>query len=220
MRYNILGDNMIKDSIKSILKELKNSKLIAVSKTKPVSDILEAYEAGVRDFGENHVQEILEKIDKLPNDIRWHMIGHLQTNKVKDIVDKVYLIHSVDTIKLAKEIDKQAKKKDLVVNILLELNIANEESKYGFKVEELDAAIKEIRLLSNVNVEGLMCVAPYTPTPEDNRKYFKEMYNLKNKYNLDILSMGMSNDYLIADEEHSTYVRIGTKIFGERDYSK
>ncbi|MBQ4032302.1 MAG: YggS family pyridoxal phosphate-dependent enzyme [Bacilli bacterium] len=211
---------MIKDSIKSILKELKNSKLIAVSKTKPVSDILEAYEAGVRDFGENHVQEILEKIDKLPNDIRWHMIGHLQTNKVKDIVDKVYLIHSVDTIKLAKEIDKQAKKKDLVVNILLELNIANEESKYGFKVEELDAAIKEIRLLSNVNVEGLMCVAPYTPTPEDNRKYFKEMYNLKNKYNLDILSMGMSNDYLIADEEHSTYVRIGTKIFGERDYSK
>ena len=220
MRYNILGDNMIKDNVKKIIKELNNSKLIAVSKTKPVSDILEAYEAGVRDFGENHVQEILEKIDKLPNDIRWHMIGHLQTNKVKDIVDKVYLIHSVDTIKLAKEIDKQAKKKDLVVNILLELNIANEESKYGFKVEELDAAIKEIRLLSNVNVEGLMCVAPYTPTPEDNRKYFKEMYNLKNKYNLDILSMGMSNDYLIADEEHSTYVRIGTKIFGERDYSK
>ena len=220
MRYNILGDNMIRDSIRSILKELKNSQLIAVSKTKPVSDILEAYEAGVRDFGENHVQEILEKIDKLPNDIRWHMIGHLQTNKVKDIVDKVYLIHSVDTVKLAKETDKQAKKKDLIVNILLELNIANEESKYGFKVEELDAAIKEISLLSNVCIKGLMCVAPYTPTPEDNRKYFKEMYNLKNKYNLDILSMGMSNDYLIADQEHSTYVRIGTKIFGERDYTK
>ena len=211
---------MIKDNVNKILKELKNSKLIAVSKTKPVSDIREAYEVGIRDFGENHVQEILEKIDKLPDDIRWHMIGHLQTNKVKDIVDKVYLIHSVDSVKLAKEIDKQAKKKDLVVNILLEVNIALEESKYGFKVEELDDAINEISLLSNVYIKGLMCVAPYTPTPEDNRKYFKEMVSLKNKYKLDILSMGMSNDYLIADEEGSTYVRIGTKIFGERDYTK
>ena len=211
---------MIKDNVNKILEELKNSKLIAVSKTKPVSDIREAYEVGIRDFGENHVQEILEKIDKLPDDIRWHMIGHLQTNKVKDIVDKVYLIHSVDSVKLAKEIDKQAKKKDLVVNILLEVNIALEESKYGFKVEELDDAINEISLLSNVYIKGLMCVAPYTPTPEDNRKYFKEMVSLKNKYKLDILSMGMSNDYLIADEEGSTYVRIGTKIFGERDYAK
>ena len=181
---------------------------------------MEAYETGIRDFGENHVQEILEKKDKLPADIRWHMIGHLQTNKVKDIVDKVYLIHSVDTIKLAKEIDKQAKKRDLVVNVLLEVNIASEESKYGFKEEELDNALKEIELLENIKVLGLMCVAPYTPTPEDNRKYFKEMNALKKKYNLDILSMGMSNDYMIADEENSTYVRIGTKIFGERDYTK
>ena len=220
MRYNILGDNMIKDSVNEILKELKNSKLIAVSKTKPVSDIMEAYEVGIRDFGENHVQEILEKKDKLPDDIRWHMIGHLQTNKVKDIVDKVYLIHSVDSVKLAKEIDKQAKKKGLVVNILLEINVALEESKYGCKVEELDDAIKEISSLDNVCIKGLMCVAPYTPTPEDNRVYFKEMNRLKNKYKLEILSMGMSNDYLIADEEGSTYVRIGTKIFGERDYTK
>jgi len=211
---------MIKESINKIEGELRNSKLIAVSKTKPVEDIMEAYEAGIRDFGENHVQEILEKKDKLPKDIRWHMIGHLQTNKVKDIVDKVYLIHSVDTIKLAKEIDKQAKKKNLVVSILLEINIANEESKYGFKVEEIDNAIKEVSLLSNISIKGLMCVAPYTPTPEDNRKYFKEMFDLKNKYNLEILSMGMSNDYIIADEEHSTYVRIGTKIFGERNYTK
>ena len=210
---------MIKDNIKNIQINLKNSKLIAVSKTKPVSDIFEAYEVGIRDFGENHVQEILEKKEQLPDDIRWHMIGHLQTNKVKDIVDKVYLIHSVDTVKLAKEIDKQAKKKNIVVNILLELNIAKEESKYGFKVE-LDDAIKEISLLSNVCIKGLMCVAPYTPTPEDNRKYFKEMNDLKKKYNLEILSMGMSNDYIIADEEGSTYVRVGTKIFGERDYSK
>jgi len=220
MRYNNLGDNMIKDNIKCILKELKNSKLIAVSKTKPASDIMEAYEAGIRDFGENHVQEILEKKDKLPNDIRWHMIGHLQTNKVKDIVDKVYLIHSVDSVKLSKEIDKQAKKKDLLVNILLEVNIALEESKYGFKAEELDDAINEISLLSNVCIKGLMCVAPYTPAPEDNRKYFKKMNELKNKYNLDILSMGMSNDYKVADEEGSTYVRVGTKIFGERNYTK
>ncbi len=211
---------MIKDNIKDIQANLKNSKLIAVSKTKPVSDILEAYEAGIKDFGENHVQEILEKKDKLPTDIRWHMIGHLQTNKVKDIVDKVYLIHSVDSVKLAKEIDKQAKKKDLVVNILLELNIALEESKYGFSVEELDDAIKEISSLDNVCIKGLMCVAPYTPTPEDNRVYFKEMNELKKKYNLEILSMGMSNDYIIADEEGSTYVRVGTKIFGERDYTK
>ena len=220
MIYNKFGDSMIKDNIKGILKELKNSKLIAVSKTKPVSDILEAYEEGIRDFGENHVQEILEKKDQLPNDIRWYMIGHLQTNKVKDIIDKVYLIHSVDTVKLAKEIDKQAKKKDLLVNILLELNIASEDSKYGFKVDELDDAIREISLLSNVSIKGLMCVAPFTPTPEDNRKYFKEMNELKKKYNLEILSMGMSNDYLIADAEGSTYVRIGTKIFGERDYTK
>ena len=211
---------MIKDNIKKIEEELKNSQLIAVSKTKPIEDIKEAYDVGIRDFGENHVQEILEKKDKLPNDIRWHMIGHLQTNKVKDIVDKVYLIHSVDTVKLAKEIDKQAKKKDLIVNILLELNIASEESKYGFKEEELDNAFKEINKLENIKVLGLMCVAPYTPTPEDNRIYFKKMNELKNKYNLEILSMGMSNDYIIADEEGSTYVRIGTKIFGERDYTK
>ena len=211
---------MISENIRRILDNITISRLIAVSKIKPVSDIMEAYEAGVRDFGENHVQEILEKIDQLPKDIRWHMIGHLQTNKVKDIVDKVYLIHSVDSIKLAKEIDKQAKKKDIVVNILLEVNIAKEESKYGFMEEDLGAALEEIRKLDNVKVLGLMCVAPYTDTPEDNRKYFKEMNELKKKYNLEILSMGMSNDYIIADQEGSTYIRVGTKIFGERDYTK
>ncbi len=211
---------MISENIRRILNNITVSRLIAVSKIKPVSDIMEAYEAGIRDFGENHVQEILEKIDKLPKDIRWHMIGHLQTNKVKDIVDKVYLIHSVDSIKLAKEIDKQAKKKDIVANILLEVNIAKEESKYGFMEEDLGSALEEIRKLDNVKVLGLMCVAPNTDTPEDNRKYFKEMNELKKKYNLEILSMGMSNDYVIADEEGSTYIRVGTKIFGERDYTK
>ena len=200
-------------------KELDNkNKLIAVSKTKPISTIKEAYEEGIRDFGENKVQEILNKIDKLPKDIRWHMIGHLQTNKVKDIIDKIYLIHSVDSIKLAKTIDKEAKKKNIKVNILLEINIANEESKYGFKKEEIEDAIKYINTLDNTTIQGFMCVAPNTNNPESNRIYFKQMNKLKEKYNYKVLSMGMSNDYKIAIEEKSTYVRIGTKIFGERIY--
>ncbi len=209
---------VINSKIKEICSD-RDITLIAVSKTRTPEEINTAIECGITDIGENKVQEILDKYDSV-KPVRWHMIGHLQTNKVKDIVDKVYLIHSVDSVKLAKEIDKQAKKKDLVVNILLELNIALEESKYGFSVEELDDAIKEISSLDNVCIKGLMCVAPYTPTPEDNRVYFKEMNELKKKYNLEILSMGMSNDYIIADEEGSTYVRVGTKIFGERDYTK
>ena len=208
--------------IEEILKDLKgtNTKLIAVSKTKPIEKIKEIYNLGIRDFGENKVQELLQKIDKLPSDIKWHMIGHLQTNKVKDIIDKVYLIHSVDSIKLANVIDKEAKKKNISVNILLEVNIANEESKYGFKIEEIDVTIEEINHLNNINVQGFMCVAPNTINPEENRKFFKKMYELKKLYNYKILSMGMSNDYKIAVEEGSTYVRIGTKIFGERDYTK
>lgn len=207
---------MIEKNLLEIKKELKDTNLIAVSKTKPIEMIKEAYNLGIRDFGENKVQELLAKIDKLPKDIKWHMIGHLQTNKVKDIVDKVYLIHSVDSIKLAKVIDKEANKKNIIPNILIEINIANEESKFGFKIEEIDNVIKEIKKLKNINIEGLMCIAPFTVNPEDNRKYFKQMNKLKEKYNLNILSMGMSNDYKIAIEEKSNYVRIGTKIFGER----
>lgn len=209
---------MIEKNIKEILKELDNTntQLIAVSKTQPISIIKEAYNTGILDFGENKVQELLEKIDKLPNNIRWHMIGHLQTNKVKDIIDKVYLIHSVDTIKLAKVIDKVAKNKNIKVNILLEINIANEESKYGFKIEEINNAIKEINNLSNINIKGFMCIAPNTTNSENNRIYFKQMKDLADKYNYKILSMGMSNDYKIAIEEKSTYIRIGTKIFGKR----
>lgn len=209
---------MIEKNIKEILKQLKNTNtnLIAVSKTQPISIIKEAYNTGILDFGENKVQELLEKIDKLPNNIRWHMIGHLQTNKVKDIIDKVYLIHSVDTIKLAKVIDKVAKNKNIKVNILLEINIANEESKYGFKIEEINNAIKEINNLSNINIKGFMCIAPNTTNSENNRIYFKQMKDLADKYNYKILSMGMSNDYKIAIEEKSTYIRIGTKIFGKR----
>ena len=207
---------MIEENILKIKKELNNTNLIAVSKTKPVEMIKEAYNLGIKDFGENKVQELLSKIDKLPKDIRWHMIGHLQTNKVKDIIDKVYLIHSVDSIKLAKVIDKEANKKNIISDILMEINIANEESKFGFKVDEIDEKIKEIKKLKNVNLLGLMCVAPFTDNPEDNRKYFKQMNDLKEKYNFKIISMGMSNDYKIAIEEKSDYIRVGTKIFGER----
>ena len=211
---------MIKDNINCILKDANNATLIAVSKTKPVEMIREAYEAGIRDFGENKVQELLSKIDMLPSDITWHMIGHLQTNKVKDIVGRVFLIHSVDSIKLANVIDKEAKKKNIVVNILLEINIANEESKYGFRINELDNAIRNINILNNIKILGFMCVAPNTSNHSDNRKYFKKMREFANKYNYNTLSMGMSSDYKSAIEEGSTYIRIGTKIFGERDYKK
>ncbi len=209
----------MKDNVFKIMNECSDEcTLIAVSKTKSVSMIKEVYDCGVRDFGENKVQELLTKIGKLPSDIRWHMIGHLQSNKVKDIIGKVYMIHSVDSLKLAHIIEKEALKKDTIVNILCEINIANEESKYGFKIDEIQYAINEIRKLKNIKLLGLMCVAPYQDNPEDNRVYFKEMKALKDKYNLDILSMGMSNDYKIAISEGSNYIRVGTLIFGKRDY--
>ena len=211
---------MIENNIKEILKELNNTNtnLIAASKTQPTSIIQQAYDAGIKDFGENKVQELLTKIDKLPKDIKWHMIGHLQTNKVKDLIDKVYLIHSVDSVKLANVIDKCAKKKNIKVNILLEINIANEDSKYGFKTNEIEEAIKCIKDLSNINIQGFMCVAPNTNNPENNRIFFKQMKELADTYNYKKLSMGMSNDYKIAIQEKSTYIRIGTKIFGNRNY--
>ena len=211
---------MIENNIKEILKELNNTNtnLIAVSKTQPTSVIQQAYDAGIKDFGENKVQELLTKIDKLPKDIKWHMIGHLQTNKVKDLIDKVYLIHSVDSVKLANVIDKYAKKKNIKVNILLEINIANEDSKYGFKTNEIEEAIKCIKDLSNINIQGFMCIAPNTNNPENNRIFFKQMKELADTYNYKKLSMGMSNDYKIAIQEKSTYIRIGTKIFGNRNY--
>ena len=204
---------MIENNIKEILKELNNTNtnLIAASKTQPTSIIQQAYDAGIKDFGENKVQELLTKIDKLPKDIKWHMIGHLQTNKVKDLIDKVYLIHSVDSVKLANVIDKCAKKKNIKVNILLEINIANEDSKYGFKTNEIEEAIKCIKDLSNINIQGFMCVAPNTNNPENNRIFFKQMKELADTYNYKKLSMGMSNDYKIAIQEKSTYIRIGTK---------
>lgn len=200
--------------------------LIAVSKTKPVEMLKDAYDAGCRDFGENKVQEILDKYDKLPGDIRWHMIGHLQTNKVKYIVDKVAMIHSVDSLKLAKEISKEAVKHQVCVPILLEVNVAKEESKYGFMAEELLEAVEEISLLPGIRVEGLMTIAPFVENAEENRIYFRQLKqlsvdiltkNIDNIY-MRILSMGMSGDYLVAVNEGATYVRVGSSIFGSRTY--
>ena len=200
--------------------------LVAVSKTKPVSMLQEAYDCGIRDFGENKVQEILDKYDKLPSDIRWHMIGHLQRNKVKYIIDKVSLIHSVDSLRLAEEISKEAVKHNLIMPILVELNIAEEESKFGLSLQECEEMIFAISQLPNIQIKGLMTVAPFVENAEDNRQYFKAMKQLsvdimqKNIDNvcMDILSMGMTGDYEVAIEEGSNIVRVGTGIFGERNY--
>ena len=204
----------------------ENVHLIAVSKTKPISMLQEAYDAGIRDFGENKVQEILEKYDKLPKDIRWHMIGHLQRNKVKYIIDKVCLIHSVDSLRLAQEISKEAVKHNINMPILIELNIGEEDSKFGLSLSECASMICEISTLPNITIKGLMTVAPFVENPEENRQYFKSMKQLsvdimqKNIDNvcMDILSMGMTGDYEVAIEEGASHVRVGTGIFGERNY--
>ncbi len=203
-------------------------RLIAVSKTKPMSMIEELYEHGCRDFGENKVQELVEKYEALPKDIRWHMIGHLQRNKVKYIVDKVYLIHSVDSLRLAEEISREAVKKQVTVQILIEVNVAQEESKFGLKTEETEELVEAVSKLPGIRVKGLMTIAPYVENAEENRQYFQKLKQLsvdimrKNIDNvaMDFLSMGMSGDYCVAVEEGATYVRVGTYIFGERDYSQ
>ncbi|MDE6209132.1 MAG: YggS family pyridoxal phosphate-dependent enzyme [Lachnospiraceae bacterium] len=202
--------------------------LIAVSKTKPMSDIEELYHIGVRDFGENKVQELCEKYENLPKDIRWHLIGHLQTNKVKYIVDKVSLIHSVDSVHLANQIERECIKKNVEADILVQVNVAEEDTKYGLKVEETISMVKEIAALPHVHIKGLMTIAPFVDNPEDNREVFKALKKLSVDINdknidnvcMDILSMGMSGDYEIAIEEGSTMVRVGTSIFGERNYNR
>ncbi|MBO6154954.1 MAG: YggS family pyridoxal phosphate-dependent enzyme [Lachnospiraceae bacterium] len=202
--------------------------LIAVSKTKPIEDLTEIYNAGVRDFGENKVQELTDKIEKMPNDIKWHMIGHLQRNKVKYIIDKVELIHSVDSFRLAEEINIQAKKKGIVVPILVEVNIADEESKYGVSKEDAMELVKQIATLDGLTVKGLMSIAPYVVDSEENRPYFHKIKDLSvdisneniDNVSMDILSMGMSGDFEVAIEEGATMVRVGTGIFGERNYNK
>lgn len=198
--------------------------LIAVSKTKPIELIREAYDAGVRDFGENKVQELLEKAPRLPSDIRWHMIGHLQKNKVRQIIDKAALIHSVDSVELAAQIEKEAAKRGLTADVLLEVNVAQEASKYGFMVEEVPEAVQLISNFSHIRLKGLMTIAPFVENPELNRDVFKKLYQLcvdMNRKNIDnmsmrVLSMGMTGDYQVAVEEGAVMIRVGTGIFGTR----
>ena len=201
--------------------------LIAVSKTKPVSDIEEAIRCGQTVFGENKPQELRDKMPVLPADLHWHMIGHLQANKVKYLVGNVDLIHSVDNDKLAEEIEKQAEKHDVVMDVLCEVNMAAEDTKFGLTPEDTPAFVERISKLPHLRIRGLMTIAPYTEDPESNRVYFRGLRDLKDKINaagipgvqMDVLSMGMTGDYRVAIEEGATFVRVGTGIFGERDYS-
>lgn len=219
-------EQAIADSCERVGRDKKEVTLIAVSKTKPVTALQEAYEAGARDFGENKVQELLDKIPALPSDIRWHMIGHLQRNKVKYIVDKAFLIHSVDSLRLAEEISREALKKKVDVNILVEVNVAQEESKFGTTTAEAISLVEEISKLPAVHIKGLMTIAPFVENPEENRVFFHKLKQLSvdimqkniDNVSMNILSMGMTGDYQVAVEEGATYVRVGTGIFGERNY--
>lgn len=198
--------------------------LIAVSKTKPLEDLIEAYEAGCRDFGENKVQEILEKAPKMPPDARFHMIGHLQRNKVKQVLPHVVMIHSVDSVRLAEQIQQEAKKLGKTINVLLEVNVAKEESKFGFHPEQVMDAVETISKFSHVRIQGLMTIAPFVEEPEENREVFQKLYQLSvdiKKKNIDnvnmcVLSMGMTGDYQVAIEEGASMIRVGTGIFGAR----
>lgn len=229
---------MLKDNLKQVEENIEKAcertgrkreevTLIAVSKTKPVPMLEEIYEEGIRTFGENKVQELVEKYDEMPKDIKWHMIGHLQRNKVKYIVDKVALIHSVDSYRLAEEINVQAKKHGVVVPILIEVNVAEEDSKFGVKLNEAMQLAEEISLLENVRIEGLMTIAPFVENAEDNRMYFRQLKQLSvdidakniDNVHMKILSMGMTGDYTVAIEEGATMVRVGTGIFGARNYN-
>lgn len=202
--------------------------LIAVSKTKPVSDLMTVYDCGVRVYGENKVQELCGKIEEMPKDIEWHLIGHLQRNKVKYVVgNNVALIHSVDSFRLAEEINIAAKKKGIVMPILVEVNVAEEESKFGVTVEDTIELIRQISELDGIQVKGLMTIAPYVVDAEENREIFRKIkclsVDIKNEnihnVDMDILSMGMTGDYEVAIEEGATHVRVGTGIFGARNYN-
>lgn len=208
-------------------REPKDVTLIAVSKTKPISDIQTALDLGQREFGENKAQEMKEKYETLPKELNWHFIGHLQTNKVKYVVGRACLIHSVDSLHLAEAIEKESAKRELISRILIEVNVAQEESKFGLKLEETEKLVREIAVLPHIQIQGLMTIAPYVEDPEQNRPIFRRLKKLsvdiaaKNIDNvtMSILSMGMTNDYEIAVEEGASHVRVGTGIFGERDYS-
>lgn len=232
-----MQDKMVTENLKRVEEKIRAAceragrdrgdvTLIAVSKTKPVEMIREAMEAHITTFGENKVQEILEKQAILTEPLEWHMIGHLQRNKVKQIVGKVKRIHSVDTVRLARQIQTECEKKAITADVLIEVNMAKEESKYGFMPEETEAAVREIATFPNIHVRGLMTIAPYVENPESNRIHFRNLHKLlvdinnKNIDNISMseLSMGMTGDYEVAIEEGATYVRVGTGIFGNRQY--
>lgn len=219
-------EKKIQEACKKANRSREEVTLIAVSKTKPVSMLQEVYNLGVRDFGENKVQELSEKYPQMPSDMTWHLIGHLQRNKVKQVIDKASLIHSVDSIRLAETIENEAAKKDIVVDILLEVNVAEEESKFGLKVEEVLPVVEQIATFPHVRIKGLMTIAPFVENPEENRTVFARLQKLSvdiakkniDNVSVDILSMGMTNDYQVAIEEGATMIRVGTGIFGARDY--
>ena len=208
-------------------RDRREVQLIAISKTKPVEMLMEAYDCQIRDFGENKPQEIREKFPQLPEDIRWHMIGHLQRNKVKYIVDKVALIHSVDSLRLAETIEHEAAKHNVTVPVLIEVNVAQEESKFGLKTEEVLSLVESVAAFPHIHIKGLMTIAPYVENPEENRGIFRQLKKLSvdiaakniNNVNMSVLSMGMTGDYQVAVQEGATMVRVGTGIFGERNYA-
>lgn len=224
--YNYVKQQ-VEETAKSCGRDPKEITLIAVSKTKPLENIEELIGIGVEDFGENKVQELCDKYEHVSQPVRFHLIGHLQTNKVKYIVDKACLIHSVDSLKLAQTIQKEAAKKQVIAQILIEVNVAEEDSKFGLHTEDVIPFIQEISTMPNLHVNGLMTIAPFVDDPEDNRKYFRTLKQLslditsKNIDNIDmnVLSMGMTNDYKVAIEEGATMVRVGTAIFGARNYN-
>lgn len=218
----------IEEACKRAGRDRSEVTLIAVSKTKPVSLVMEAYNEGIRDFGENKVQELIKKMEEMPEDINWHMIGHLQRNKVKYIAGDVTLIHSVDSFELAEEISKQCVKKGKEQDILIEINIGDEESKFGVPYDRVTELVDKIIGLPNIHIKGLMCIAPNVENSEENRKLFKKMIKKAVDINsitlhnitcdMNVMSFGMTNDYEVAVEEGATMVRVGTGIFGERDY--
>ena len=228
LKANLLDvQNNIVKACKKAGRDVSEVTLIAVSKTKPIEMLQEIYDAGVRTFGENKVQEMMDKEAVMAKDIHWHMIGHLQRNKVKYLMGKTALILSVDSMRLAEEISAQSVKHQVETDILVEVNIAEEESKFGITKEEAIQLVTDISMLPNIHIKGLMTIAPFVDDPEDNRKYFKEIKQLsvdiKNKnidnVSMEILSMGMTGDYMVAIEEGATMVRVGTGIFGERNYN-
>ncbi|MEE1229147.1 MAG: YggS family pyridoxal phosphate-dependent enzyme [Lachnospiraceae bacterium] len=227
LRDNLLNvRENIKKACEKVGRDPGEVTLLAVSKTKPLSDVEELIPEGQMDFGENYVQELCDKYEKVSTPVRWHMIGHLQRNKVKYIIDKVVLIHSVDSMHLAKQIEKEAVKHNTDMDILVEVNVAGEDTKFGLSCDDVLPFVEEVAQFPHVHVKGLMTSAPFVDDPEENRCYFRKLHQLfvdigqKNIDNvsMEILSMGMTNDYKIAVEEGSTMVRVGTAIFGARDY--